>query len=271
MRSEYFSRYGVDSDVLPVFKARAETAPQVFETKVETKTSAGDMPGARKPLPRKGNVQGPRLSEKGNIEEGFKQADAVVEGTYATQVQTHSALETHGFVAKWEGDELTVWASTQGIFSVREELAGRLAAEEIEVLLAEYGDTPEDPVPVAKALQAFVRTNPQLLIKLGLVEGKVVQPAELKALADLPSKEQLRSQIVGAVQGPMAQLVSLLQAPLRELVHVLDGILLINIGYALVPNIERDRLPSLFLTTPDDLTKRRIAKYLMRSNSAATE
>ena len=81
----------------------------------------------------------------------------------------------------------------------------------------------QDPVAVAKALQAFVRTNPQLLIKLGLVEGRVVQPAELKALADLPSKEQLRSQIVGVVQGPMAQLVSLLQAPLRELVHVLEA------------------------------------------------
>jgi len=83
--------------------------------------------------------------------------------------------------------------------------------------------TKQDPVAVAKALQAFVRTNPQLQIKLGLVEGRVVQPAELKALADLPSKEQLRSQIVGAVQGPMAQLVSLLQAPLRELVYVLDA------------------------------------------------
>jgi large subunit ribosomal protein L10 len=78
-------------------------------------------------------------------------------------------------------------------------------------------------VAVAKALQTFVRTNPQLQIKLGLVEGKVLQPADLKALADLPSKEQIRSQIVGAVQGPMAQLVSLLQAPLRELVYVLEG------------------------------------------------
>jgi len=83
--------------------------------------------------------------------------------------------------------------------------------------------TKQDPVTVAKALQTFVRTNPQLQIKLGLVEGKVLQPAELKALADLPSKEQLRSQIVGAVQGPMAQLVSLLEAPLRELVYVLEA------------------------------------------------
>ena len=81
----------------------------------------------------------------------------------------------------------------------------------------------QDPVAVAKVLQTFARTNPQLQIKLGLVEGNVLQAAELKALAELPSKEQIRSQIVGAVQGPMAQLVSLLQAPLREIVYVLEA------------------------------------------------
>lgn len=83
--------------------------------------------------------------------------------------------------------------------------------------------TKQDPVAVAKALQAFVKNNPALTIKLGLVEGRVLQPAELKALADLPSKEQLRAQIVGAVQGPMSQLVSLLQAPMRQLVYVLEA------------------------------------------------
>jgi large subunit ribosomal protein L10 len=83
--------------------------------------------------------------------------------------------------------------------------------------------TAKDPVPVAKALQAFVRANPALTIKLGFVEGKVVQPAELKALADLPSKEALRSQLVAALQGPLSQLVSLLTAPQRELVQVLEA------------------------------------------------
>ena len=81
----------------------------------------------------------------------------------------------------------------------------------------------QDPVPVAKALQTFVRANPLLLIKLGFVEGKVLQPAELKALADLPSKDALRSQLVGALQGPAQQLVSLLTAPQRELVQVLEA------------------------------------------------
>ena len=83
--------------------------------------------------------------------------------------------------------------------------------------------TKQDPVAVAKALQAFVKNNPALTIKLGLVDGKVLQPAELKALADLPSREQLRAQIVGALQGPMSRLVSLLQAPMRGLVYVLEA------------------------------------------------
>ena len=58
---------------------------------------------------------------------------------------------------------------------------------------------------------------------MGFVEGRLVQPAELKALADLPSKEALRSQLVGALQGPASQLVSLLIAPQRELVRVLEA------------------------------------------------
>jgi large subunit ribosomal protein L10 len=81
--------------------------------------------------------------------------------------------------------------------------------------------TRKDPVAVAKALHTFVRANPALTIKVGLVEGNVLQPAALRSLADLPSRDVLRSQIIGAVQGPMSQLVSLLQAPMRELAYVL--------------------------------------------------
>jgi large subunit ribosomal protein L10 len=83
--------------------------------------------------------------------------------------------------------------------------------------------TRKDPVAVAKALQAFVKTNPALTIKVGLVEGKILQPEEIRALADLPSREALRGQLVGAIQGPLSQLVSLLQAPLRELAYVLEA------------------------------------------------
>lgn len=83
--------------------------------------------------------------------------------------------------------------------------------------------TRKDPVPVAKALQAFLRNNPALTIKVGIVEGKVLEPAALKSLADLPSKDALRAQIVGAVQGPMGKIVTLLTAVQGELVRVLEG------------------------------------------------
>ena len=66
------------------------------------------------------------------------------------------------------------------------------------------------------------------------------------------------------------------QAKYRKLVtqdriQVLTGVLLSNIGYALVAPIERDKLPSLFLTTPDDLTKRRLTKYILRTNFSASQ
>lgn len=79
----------------------------------------------------------------------------------------------------------------------------------------------QDPVALAKALQAFVKTNALLQIKLGYVEGQLLAPADIKALADLPSREALRAKLVGAIQGPLAQLVGLLTAPHRELVYVL--------------------------------------------------
>jgi large subunit ribosomal protein L10 len=80
----------------------------------------------------------------------------------------------------------------------------------------------EDPVAVAKALHTFARTNQALVIKAGYIDGRVLQPEGLKALADLPSREALRAQIVGTITGPLTQLVSLLQAPQRELVYVLS-------------------------------------------------
>src|SRR2546427_12503705 len=65
------------------------------------------------------------------------------------------------------------------------------------------------------------------------------------------------------------------QAKYRKLVtqnrvHVLTGVLLSNIGYGLIPPIERDQLPTLYLTTPDDLTKN-VSKWILRTNFAASQ
>jgi large subunit ribosomal protein L10 len=80
----------------------------------------------------------------------------------------------------------------------------------------------EDPVAVAKALHNFARTNQPLVIKAGFVEGQVLPASELKALSEMPSKETIRAQIIGAIQGPLVQLASLLQAAPREIAFVLS-------------------------------------------------
>ncbi len=102
--------------------ARKEDAPKVFPGPADAAGSAGGG-GGPKGVPQVGNVHGPQKKTVGDTVEGFKQADVVVEGEYFTQVQTHSALETHGFVVDWKPEEVTVYASTQGTSSVRNEFA----------------------------------------------------------------------------------------------------------------------------------------------------
>jgi len=68
------------------------------------------------------NLAKPRESALGDFARAFAEAEATHEGTYTTPVQTHVSLESHGSVASWEGDKLTVWTSTQGIFAVRDDL-----------------------------------------------------------------------------------------------------------------------------------------------------
>ena len=79
----------------------------------------------------------------------------------------------------------------------------------------------KDPAAVAKALQGFAKANPALQLRVGVVDGQLLDAQGLKAVADLPTREVLRAQVVGALQGPLAQLVGLLQAPQRELAYIL--------------------------------------------------
>ena len=63
---------------------------------------------------------------RGDVGKGFSEADVIVEGEYRTQVQTHVPMETHGIVADWRDDGLTIYASTQFTASVRDEAARKL-------------------------------------------------------------------------------------------------------------------------------------------------
>jgi xanthine dehydrogenase YagR molybdenum-binding subunit len=69
------------------------------------------------------NVHKYRENARGDIEAGFQEADVVMEQTYTTGVEIHHPTETHGSIAKWEGNRVTVWDSTQAVHSVRNGLA----------------------------------------------------------------------------------------------------------------------------------------------------
>lgn len=93
----------------------------------------GDAEDETKTLPRKGNVVGPNVprrgGSRGDIDRGFAEADVTVDATYYVPVHTHAPLETHGVLAQWEGDTLTIHASTQGVFAVRNGVAEALGID----------------------------------------------------------------------------------------------------------------------------------------------
>ncbi len=70
-----------------------------------------------------GNLLDTSTYERGDVEAGFAEADVVLEATYRTPCEIHAPMETFVSVARWDGDRLTVWDSTQGVFGRQVELA----------------------------------------------------------------------------------------------------------------------------------------------------
>ncbi|MBV8162362.1 MAG: 50S ribosomal protein L10 [Acidimicrobiia bacterium] len=69
-----------------------------------------------------------------------------------------------------------------------------------------------DAAAVAKSLRDFARTNPNLVIKGGVLGETVLSAKDASALAELPSREQLLAQLAGAIAAPLQQMAGLLQA-----------------------------------------------------------
>jgi large subunit ribosomal protein L10 len=81
-----------------------------------------------------------------------------------------------------------------------------------------------DPSAVAKTLRDFSKENPLLILKGGVIAGKPVDAAAVKALADLPSREVLLSMFAGALKAPLSKTANLLQAPMRRVAYGLKAL-----------------------------------------------
>ncbi|HKJ69236.1 MAG TPA: xanthine dehydrogenase family protein molybdopterin-binding subunit [bacterium] len=124
----------IAEDALELIEVEYEELPFVIDATLAMETDAPKVHES-------GNIQGggPDTYTRGDIEKGFAEADAIVEGTYTTQVEIHNPTEFHGSVAHWEGDKLTIWDSTQGVYSVRGGVAGALNMPDSKVrVIKEY-------------------------------------------------------------------------------------------------------------------------------------
>ncbi len=80
------------------------------------------------------------------------------------------------------------------------------------------------PVALAKVLANFAKTNPNLVFKAAVIEGRAVPATEIKTIAEIPSREELVSRLLFLMQSPLRRLVTVLNGPVRNLVGVMGQI-----------------------------------------------
>ncbi|MGD8868742.1 MAG: xanthine dehydrogenase family protein molybdopterin-binding subunit [Gemmatimonadales bacterium] len=106
---------------------QAWDAARAVEVEYEVLPFVVDMEKALEPnapaVHDAGNLLDTSTYERGDVEAGFAEADVVLEATYRTPCEIHAPMETFVSVARWDGDRLTVWDSTQGVFGRQQELA----------------------------------------------------------------------------------------------------------------------------------------------------
>lgn len=142
------------------------------------------------------------------------------------------------FVAEYRGlevgsmTELRAKARKSGVYLrvLKNTLARRAVAGTPFEKLAEqmvgplvYGIS-SDPVATAKVLNEFAKANEKLVIKAGAMPNALISAKEVKALASMPSREQLVAQLLGTMQAPVAQFVRTLNEVPSRFVRTLAAI-----------------------------------------------
>ena len=114
---------------------------------------------------------------------------------------------------------LRLAAKEAGLDGIEEHLEGTTA----------FAFSTEDAVAPAKVICGFIKKNKLeeaevLTVKVGVVEGKVIDQKEVKALASLPSREELIAKLLGSMNAPIANTVNVLHGVIRNAVYVFDAV-----------------------------------------------
>lgn len=81
-----------------------------------------------------------------------------------------------------------------------------------------------DAVEAAKALRDFAKTNPNLVVKGGVLGTSVLDAKQASALADMPPRAQVLAEIAGLLEAPLSTLASLIEAPVRDIAYAIAAL-----------------------------------------------
>lgn len=150
------------------------------------------------------------------LKEKFSSADAVVLTEYrgltvANLKDLRRSLGEDATYAVSKNTLTTIAAREAGIEGLDEQLVGPTALTFVN----------GDIASVAKGLRDFAKANPLLVIKGGVMDGRVLNADEVKKLADLESREVLLAKLAGGMQANLQRAVFMLAAPLSQAARAL--------------------------------------------------
>jgi large subunit ribosomal protein L10 len=153
------------------------------------------------------------------ITDKFRNSNAAVVTAYtgltvAQLKQLRRSLGENATYAVSKNTLTTIAARDAGVDGIEQLLVGPTAITFVD----------GDPVVVAKGLRDFARSNPLLVIKGGVLEGKALDAEEVRRLADLESREVLLARVAGGMQGVLQQAISLVSAPLSQAARLLAAL-----------------------------------------------
>ncbi len=173
------------------------------------------------------NPRSDKVAVVDEVREKFRSADAALFTEYrGLTVRDLAELRA---AMREAGGEYRVYKNTLVRLAVAElelDLADELVGPTAIAFVGQKPDgTPGDPVMVAKALSAFAKSHPHLVIKGGLLDTTVLDADGAKALASVAPREELLARFAGGLAAPMRDMAALLQALPLNFAYALQALI----------------------------------------------
>jgi large subunit ribosomal protein L10 len=160
-----------------------------------------------------------KVTDVAELTENFRTSNAAVLTEYRGLTVSQLTQLRHNLGTT---TQYTVVKNTLSKIAVRD--AGLAELEEMLSGPSAIAFVKGDAVEAAKSLRDFAKANPFLVIKGGVLDGKLVTAAELSKIADLESREVLLAKVAGAANAALAKAAALFQAPLAQVARLAEAL-----------------------------------------------